>query len=319
MKLAMKSEIIMFKSAYLTIFEKGKFESLINKAFKILEDCTLCPRECRVNRLQGQLGVCKTGRWPIVSSYGPHFGEEEPLVGSGGSGTIFFTNCNLLCIFCQNHDISHQGRGEELASEGLAEIMIRLQDQGCHNINFVTPTHVVPMILAALPLAIERGLTVPLVYNSSGYDKVESLALLEGVFDIYMPDFKFWDPEPAKKYMDAPDYPERAREAFREMHRQVGDLQIDQQGIAQRGLLVRHLVMPQRTANTRKIMRFIHDEISPDTYVNIMPQYRPCYNASLFPELSRPITVREYEEALREASQEGVTRLDQRVRTFVLH
>ncbi len=307
----------MFRPAYLDLYERGGFSERIEQAYAILSDCSLCPRDCRVNRLAGETGVCKTGRWPLVSSYGPHFGEEDPLVGKGGSGTIFITNCNLLCIFCQNHDISHQARGEELAVEGLAEIMIRLQNQGCHNINFVTPTHVTPMILEALPLAVERGLNLPLVYNSSGYDKASSLRLLDGVFDIYMPDFKFWDAEPAERYMDAPDYPQRAREALREMSRQVGVLTLDEQSVAQRGLLVRHLVMPEGKAGTRGIMHFIHDELSADTYVNIMPQYRPCHEAHRFPEIDRPLTDREYEEALRIAREEGITRLDRRERRFM--
>ena len=310
--------ISMFTPAYLKLYEKGGFDERIRRANAILQDCTLCPRNCRVNRLQGELGVCKTGRRPVVSSYGPHFGEESPLVGSGGSGTIFITHCNLLCIFCQNHDISHLGRGEELAIEGLTELMLRIQNQGCHNINFVTPTHVVPMILEALPPAVERGLDIPLVYNSSGYDKAESIKLLDGIFDIYMPDFKFWDRESSQKYLDAADYPKRAKDAIREMHRQVGDLKIDSRGIAQRGLLVRHLVMPENLANTQKVMHFIHEEISPHTYVNIMPQYRPCFEADRFPELNRPVTKEEFNAALRMAREEEITRLDNRDRTFLV-
>jgi len=309
--------IDMVKPYYLELYANGGFKNRIATAYRILRECRLCPRNCGVKRLKNELGVCKTGRWPVVSSYGPHFGEEDPLVGRGGSGTIFFTHCNLLCLFCQNHEISHRGEGEAIALEGLAEIMIRLQRQGCHNVNFVTPTHVVPLIIPALPLAIKRGLEIPLVYNSGGYDKVESLQLLEGIVDIYMPDFKFWADEPAAKYMNAPDYPLRAKAALKEMHRQVGDLVLDERGIAQRGLLVRHLVMPHNLAGTEEIMKFINKEISPHTYVNIMPQYRPCGEAHKFPELSRALTADEYEKALDAAHRAGLTRLDQRERIFL--
>jgi putative pyruvate formate lyase activating enzyme len=307
----------MFKPLYLDLYAKGEFDDRIAQAYEIIKDCRLCPRNCRVNRLEDGVGVCKTGRWPVVSSYGPHFGEEGPLVGTGGSGTIFFTHCNLLCIFCQNHEISHHGEGEPLAPEGLAEIMVRLQNRGCHNVNFVTPTHVVPMILAALPLAIERGLHIPLVYNSSGYDKIKALKLLKGMIDIYMPDFKFWDRQAAAKYMNAPDYPYRAKAALKEMHHQVGDLVVDEHGIAQRGLIVRHLVMPYDLAGTDYIMKFILEEISPLTYVNTMPQYRPCGEAYRFPELSRAVTVEEYENALEAAHKAGLMRLDRRERGFL--
>ncbi|MEW6067229.1 MAG: radical SAM protein [Nitrospirota bacterium] len=250
----------------------------------------------------------------MVSSFNPHFGEEDPLVGEHGSGTIFMTNCNLLCVFCQNWEISHIGEGSEVGSKDLANMMIYLQRQGCHNINFVTPTHVVSQIMDALPHAIENGLNVPLVYNTGGYDSVDTLKLLDGIFDIYMPDFKFWDTEMSRKYLKAPDYPERAREAIKEMHRQVGDLTLDRNGIAFRGILLRHLVMPGGTAGTREIMRFIARDISPNTYVNIMDQYRPCGNAYKYPPLNRCITDEEYEEALKAAREEGITRLDKRER-----
>ena len=299
------------------LYEQDRLKERIKRAYSLLKNCSLCPRDCHVNRMSGETGFCKTGRWPIISSYGPHFGEEEPLVGKGGSGTIFFTNCNLLCVFCQNHEISHQAQGEELAIEALAEIMIRLQSQGCHNINFVTPTHMTPMVLEALPLAIERGLNLPLVYNSSGYDKVSSLRLLDGVFDIYMPDFKFWDSEQSERYMNAPDYPQCARDALAEMHRQVGDLYVGKNGVAQRGLLVRHLVMPNSEAGTRGIMRFLHDELSANTYVNIMPQYRPCHEARRFQEINRLPTDDEYKNAIQIAREEGITRLDRRERRFL--
>ncbi len=240
------------------------------------------------------------------------------MVGKHGSGTIFMTNCNLLCIFCQNWEISHQEEGSEVTSKTLAGMMLNLQKMGCHNINFVTPTHVVPQILDALAYAIEGGLNVPLVYNSGGYDAVETLKLLEGIFDIYMPDFKFWDPEMAHKYLKARDYPERAREALKEMHHQVGDLTLDENGIAQRGILLRHLVMPRGIAGTRDIMRFIAKEVSPNTYVNIMNQYRPCGLAYRYETIARSITQAEYETALAEAREEGITRLDKRERRGII-
>lgn len=304
----------MFIPSYIEAHRTGKLADSIGKAYKILENCRLCPRECEINRLKDEKGICRTGRLAMVSSCNPHFGEEDPLVGTNGSGTIFVTNCNLLCVFCQNWEISHLGSGSAVHSETLAGMMLDLQRQGCHNINFVTPTHVVPQILDALPYAIEGGLNVPLVYNTGGYDSVETLRLLEGIFDIYMPDFKFWDAEMARKYLKAPDYPERAREAIREMHRQVGDLTLDENGIALRGVLLRHLIMPGSAAGTRDIMRFIAREISSNTYVNIMDQYRPCGNADKSPPLDCGITGDEYEEALRAAREEGITRLDKRER-----
>jgi len=305
---------MLFTPSYIETHHNGKLAERVKEAYRILESCHLCPRECKVNRLENEKGICRTGRSAMVSSFNPHFGEEDPLVGTNGSGTIFMTNCNLLCVFCQNWEISHLGEGSEVRSKDLADMMLHLQRQGCHNINFVTPTHVVPQILDALPYAIEGGLNVPLVYNTGGYDAVESLKLLEGIFDIYMPDFKFWDPEMARKYLKASDYPERAREALKEMHRQVGDLILDEKGIALRGIILRHLVMPGGVAGTREIMRFIAREISPNTYVNIMDQYRPCGNAYKYPPLDRGITHDEYEEALKAAREEGITRLDRRER-----
>ncbi len=280
--------------------------------------CTLCPRNCAVDRLAGQTGVCKTGARAWVSSYAPHFGEEAPLVGKNGSGTIFFTHCNLGCLFCQNFDISHEGVGREVSTVELAAMMIELQRRGCHNINFVTPSHVVGQILEALGIAAENGLRVPLVYNSGGYDRVETLRLLEGVFDIYMPDFKFWDPRVAKITCNASDYPEVARKALREMHRQVGDLSLDADNIAGRGLLVRHLVLPQRMAGTRAVMRFIAGEISPATYVNIMNQYRPCGRAAEVPGLGAHPGAKDFEDARRAAVEEGIRRLDRPRRVFAL-
>jgi len=304
----------VFTPSYIETHRTGKLAERIKTLFSILENCRLCPRQCEVNRLEDERGICKTGRLAKVSSFNPHFGEEDPLVGKHGSGTIFMTNCNLLCIFCQNWDISHQEEGSEVTAKTLAGMMLHLQRMGCHNINFVTPTHVIPQILEGLSYAIEAGLNVPLVYNSGGYDSVETLKLLEGIFDIYMPDFKFWDPEMAHRYLKARDYPERAREALTEMHRQVGDLILDQNGIAQRGILLRHLVMPEGIAGTRDIMRFVAKEISPDTYVNVMNQYHPCGLAYKHKTLARSITRAEYEAALKAAREEGITRLDRRER-----
>jgi putative pyruvate formate lyase activating enzyme len=302
----------MNRSGYLLLHEEGKLADRIAEAEKRLSPCRVCPRHCKVDRLAEEKGICKTGARAVVSSYAPHFGEESPLVGSSGSGTIFFTNCNLLCVFCQNYDISHLGHGVETEAGQLASMMVSLQRQGCHNINFVTPTHVVPQILAALPIAIEKGLTVPLVYNSSGYDAVETLELLEGIVDIYMPDFKFWNRETAKRYAKAPNYPEVARKALLEMHRQVGDLVIDEKGVAVKGLLVRHLVMPGSLDETREILQFLASEVSTDTYVNVMDQYRPCGTASQFPPIDRSLTQEEYQEALRAAGDAGLQRLDEK-------
>ncbi len=295
---------------YLETFKNGLLQEKIKQAYCLVEECRLCPRKCGVNRLEDKKGVCKTGRNAMISSYNAHFGEEAPLVGRSGSGTIFFTNCNLLCNFCQNYDISHEGHGREVTNEELAEMMLLLQSRGCHNINFVTPSHVVPQILSALELAIEKGLSVPLIYNTGGYDNVETLNLLEEVFDIYMPDFKFWDSEIANKICNAPDYPEVARKAVAEMHRQVGDLKIDNNGIAQHGLLIRHLVLPEGLAGTREIARFIADKISSNTYVNIMPQYRPCGKSYEMEELSNFLTQKEYNDAVEFAKEEGLWRLD---------
>jgi len=304
-------------ATYLRTYKEGFLRKRIEAALSILEHCVLCPRRCKVNRLNGEFGVCRIGRYAIVSSYGPHFGEEDPLVGSHGSGTIFIARCSLRCVFCQNYDISHQGEGYEVRPADIAAIMLQLQGRGVHNINFVTPSHVVPQILEALPLAIDAGLHVPLIYNSSGYDSVAALSLLDGIFDIYMPDLKFADAAVAERYCNAPDYPGKARAAVKEMHRQVGDLEIDEKGVAVRGLLVRHLVMPEDTAGTGRLMRFLADEVSKNTYVNIMDQYRPCGDASRFSELNRAITGAEYREALYATQAAGITRLDCRVRRHI--
>jgi putative pyruvate formate lyase activating enzyme len=307
-----------FEAAYIKSFEKGLLQKKIQAAYKILNSCTLCPRQCRVNRMSGETGICKTAKQAWVSSYNPHFGEEAPLVGTHGSGTIFFTHCNLMCLFCQNFDISHEGYGQEVSDKQLAAMMVALQQQGCHNINFVTPSHVVPQILSALEIAIQQGLFVPLVYNSGGYDLPATLRLLEGVFDIYMPDFKFWDAEVAEAACQAKNYPQIACRALREMHRQVGDLKIDENGIAQKGLLIRHLVLPGGLAGTREIMRFIAREISTNSYVNIMSQYRPCGRAAEIKGFNSLLSKVDFQTALREAAAEGITRLDQPRRAFFL-
>ncbi len=298
------------KPSYIHLFEKGELEEKVKKAVGLLENCKICPRECGVNRIKGEKGFCRTGRKAIVASYNPHFGEEAPLVGKNGSGTIFISSCNLLCSFCQNYEISHLMEGIEVESEQIAYMMLELQKMGCHNINFVTPTHVVPQILEALLVAVKQGLNIPLVYNSGGYDKKETIKLLEGIFDIYMPDFKFWDSKWSAKYMNAPDYRERAKEAIKEMHRQVGDLIVNEEGIAVKGLIIRHLVMPNGVAGTEHIMKFIAEEISKNTYVNIMDQYRPCGKSVEDPVINRMITIEEYREAIEFAKKAGLKRLD---------
>jgi putative pyruvate formate lyase activating enzyme len=301
-----------WQPAYLRLFEEGTLAKRIAEAIAMLETCRLCPRRCGVNRLADEAGTCRTGRQAFLSSYSPHFGEEDVLVGEGGSGTIFFTHCNLLCRFCQNFEISHLGDGKRVSPEEIAGMMIRLQKLGCHNINFVSPSHVVPQILESLPLAIRAGLRIPLVYNTGGYDARTTLGLLDGIFDIYMPDLKFMSADVAARFCQAPDYPDRVQEAILEMHRQVGDLVMDSRGIAQRGLLVRHLVLPENLAGTRLAMRFLSQAVSPHTYVNVMAQYRPYGGVINEPPLHRKITAEEYEEALKVAREEGLLRLDQR-------
>lgn len=298
------------KPVYLDLLNSGVLKERVKTAYQRLESCVLCPRACRVNRLAGEKGICQTGALAMVSSYGPHFGEERPLSGWRGSGTIFFTRCNLKCVFCQNHDISQTSAGEELKPEQLAEIMLRLQSYGCHNINLVSPTHVVPQILAATWIAADSGLNIPIVYNTGGYDSVSTLRLLDGVIDIYMPDMKYADADTALRYSGIRSYPQVNRAAVKEMHRQVGDLQLDEHGIAVRGLLVRHLILPNRLAGSAKIIEFLAREISPATYLNLMDQYRPEYLAPHHPEINRRITSEEYQEAVRLAIMAGITRLD---------
>jgi putative pyruvate formate lyase activating enzyme len=286
----------------------NSLKKLADGAVAKLECCEICPRRCRVNRLNDERGFCRTGRLAKVASYSPHFGEEAPLVGHSGSGTIFFSGCNLACVFCQNYDISQFDQGKEVSAETLAKMMIALQNADCHNINFVTPTHIVPQILEALVFAREDGLKVPLVYNSGGYDSVETLQHLGGVFDIFMPDAKYGSDEPALKYSHAPEYTHFMKTAILEMHRQVGDLTIDEEGIAVHGLLVRHLILPDDLADTAEVVRFISKNVSKETYLNLMRQYHPEYNACNYPELDRTMTMKEYKKALGQAAQAGLTR-----------
>ena len=297
-------------ATYLRLYHSGKLKDKIQKIRSLEESCSICAHHCRVNRLSGEIGKCRTTSEAMVASYGPHFGEEYPLVGRHGSGTIFFTNCNLRCLFCQNYSISQLGEGEIVSKEKLAYMMLSLQSQGCHNINLVSPTHVIPRILEALEIAVASGLYVPLVYNSGGYDSAETLKLLDGIIDIYMPDMKYSDEKIAKELSGVENYPEVNKAAVREMHRQVGDLQIDKEGIAQRGLLVRHLVLPDGLAGTKETVDFLASEISPYTYINIMDQYHPCYQALQISSLSRRITTREFQEAIELAHQAGLRRLD---------
>jgi putative pyruvate formate lyase activating enzyme len=302
-----------FEPAYLRLLGPGELGRRVEEAYRRLEDCDLCARYCHVDRRRTIKGAaCRTGERAVVNSFGAHHGEEDPLRGSRGSGTIFFSWCNLRCIFCQNWEISQKGIGREVEPEELAGMMLTLQEEGCHNINLVTPSHVVAQILAAVAIAGPRGLRLPLVYNTGGYDSPEALTLLDRVVDIYMPDMKYGDSEAARRYSHVGNYWEVNRAAVKEMHRQVGDLQINPEGLAQRGLLVRHLVLPADVTNTDKVLAFIAEEISRDTYLNIMAQYRACYRAYDTPPLDRPITRAEYEAALALAARHGLTRLDRR-------
>ncbi|MEN6466838.1 MAG: radical SAM protein [Syntrophaceae bacterium] len=298
----------MQEVSYLKLHREGRLAGRVDAALDLMKGCRLCPRRCGCDRPNGETGFCRGGRLVKVASFGPHFGEEPPLVGLRGSGTIFLSSCNLLCSFCQNYGISHGAEGVEVVPGRLAQIMIDLKQRGCHNINFVTPTHYMPQILEALVIAVQAGLDMPLVYNCGGYESVEALKILEGIVDIYMPDFKFWDNHCAERACGIDDYRERAREALREMHRQVGDLEINADGIARRGLLVRHLVMPNNVAGSRDVLKFLADEISRRTYVNIMDQYRPCGQAYNDPLLNRRITADEYRAAIRWAREAGLER-----------
>jgi putative pyruvate formate lyase activating enzyme len=308
-----------FVPAYLRLYESGELAKRVGRARALLESCTACPRNCRVNRLADKFAVCKTGRFAVVSSHFAHHGEEDCLRGWRGSGTIFFSGCNLRCVFCQNFDISWRVQGTVTPPAKLTAMMVELQEQGCHNINFVTPEHVVPQIVEALPAAIEAGLRLPIVYNTSAYDSMESLELLDGIVDIYMPDFKYWDSEMARKYSKAPDYPQVARRTIKEMHRQVGDLVMDEHGVAKRGLLLRHLVMPGEIAGTREVARWVARELSPTTYLNVMAQYYPAgkVSRSEYPEINRRVLPSECERALDAAFRAGLTRLDARRPSYI--
>lgn len=305
-----------FTPAYLRTYEEGRLRGKVEEALEALRDCTLCPRNCHVDRLANRFAVCRVGRYARVSSFFPHFGEEDVLRGWAGSGTIFFAWCNLRCVFCQNYETSQIGEGVDVGPRELAAMMLKLQELGCHNINFVTPEHVVPQILEALPYAIEGGLRLPLVYNTSSYDSLHSIRLMDGVVDVYMPDLKLWNREHARKYLLAPDYPEVARQVIRAMHEQVGVLKVNEDGLARRGVLVRHLVMPGLLDDTREILHWLA-ELSPDTYVNVMDQYRPAWKArteAKYAEIKRPITSREYQQAVAYAREAGLWRLDSRWR-----
>ncbi len=297
----------------------GELGRRARAAVASLADCRACPRDCGVNRLEDKWSACKTGRHAIVSSAFPHFGEEDCLRGWNGSGTIFFGHCNLRCVFCQNFDISQAippgARAPEGSSaEHIAALMLGLQRRGCHNINFVTPEHVVPQVLEALAIAVDAGLMLPVVYNTSAYDALESLAWMDGVVDVYMPDFKFWSEESSRTYMKAADYPAAARAAIREMHRQVGDLVLGDEGLARRGLLVRHLVMPGMLDETRAILEWIATELGPGTYVNLMDQYYPAgrVGAGAYPEIDRGLRPAELREVREYAAELGLRRLDER-------
>lgn len=299
---------------YLQSYENGILQKRRDEAMRLLAKCMLCPRRCSVDRMKGEAGFCRTGRYARVASYGPHFGEESCLVGTGGSGTIFFCGCNLLCSFCQNYGIS-RGIDEdciECRPAELAHIMVALQENGCHNINLVTPTHVTAQILEAMPIAIENGLTVPMVYNCGGYEDLGTLRLLDGIVDIYMPDAKFYYPEPAARFLSAPDYPERMCAALIEMQRQVGDLQISDSGLAVRGLLVRHLLMPAGLADAKAICRFLAEKVSKNCYLNLMDQYRPCGEVIDEPDMRTSVGPDMYQDAIGFAKSTGLHRLDQK-------
>ncbi len=304
--------------AYAILEEQGKLKEKVEQAYSILEQCRLCPRACGVNRLAGGRGYCRApGKTVAVYSAHPHFGEELPLVGTFGSGTIFFSHCNLRCVFCQNWPIAHEGLGNEVEDEELAAMMLYLQRIGCHNINLVTPTHVMPHIVQATRLALHKGLKIPLVYNTGGYDSLEAVTLLEGIVDIYLPDLKFMDGAQSRIYTGgAADYPAVAKQAIKEMYRQVGDLVVNEEGVALRGLMIRHLVMPNRIAGTREFVHWVVKELSPTVYVNIMAQYRVEHRAFEYPKIARAITVEEFVEAMEWAKDAGLTNLDERSRAL---
>ena len=282
---------------YLEAYRNGRLSRLIEETQEMLESCSICPRKCKVNRLKDEKGFCKTGLQASVCSFLAHHGEEPPISGTKGSGAIFFSHCNMSCVYCQNYEFSQLGQGKEVDAEGLAQFMLELQKMGCHNINFVTPTHVMPQILKALEIACSQGLDLPLVYNTGGYETLEAIKLLAGIIDIYLPDMRYADSDIALKYSSAPDYPKYNQEAVKEMHRQVGIARMDNTGIIKSGLVVRHLVLPNNLSGTEKIMKFIRDELSEKTYLSLMSQYLPYYRAAQFPEISRRLKSGEYEKA----------------------
>lgn len=298
----------MYQPGYLKLLENGELEKRSNQLKEGLANCVMCPHQCEVNRLNGERGYCRTLENVIVSGAERHLGEEEELVGRYGSGTIFFSHCNLKCAFCQNYEISYCGAGEEIDTDQLADIMLQLQRKKCHNINLVSPSHIIPQIVEGIFIAAGKGLNIPIVYNSGGYDLTDALKMLDGIIDIYMPDIKFSDDDTAQKYLGVKKYYTIAKAAVREMYRQVGDLKTDDDNIAYRGLLIRHLVLPQNLAGTDKIMRFIAQEISKGTYVNIMAQYYPSHKSYQYQELSRRISGQEYRAAIEAAKQAGLRR-----------
>ncbi len=296
---------------YLSLARKGRLSERVSELAAFYERCHLCPRDCRVNRAAGEKGVCQAGAKVKISSAFAHFGEERPLVGQRGSGTIFFSHCGLRCVFCQNYSISIEGEGVEISDDRLAETMIKVQEFGCHNVNLVTPTHFVPSIVKALARAVELGLKIPLVYNTSGFETPEVLALLDGIIDIYLPDLKYMSPVSSSRFSSgAYNYPYYAKLAVKEMHRQVGELVTDGQGIAVKGVILRHLIMPNHVAGTQEFIKFVASEVSPKTYVNLMAQYRPEYQAKDYPEISRRLTRKELAEAREWAKKYGLSRLD---------
>ncbi|HMA61207.1 MAG TPA: radical SAM protein [bacterium] len=300
-----------FQPSYLELHKNGELQKRGQELWEMMEKCDLCPRECGANRLNGEAGICGADAKLMVASSNPHFGEEDPLVGRGGSGTIFLTHCSLRCVFCINADISQKGYGKQISIEDMANMMLWLQNRGCHNVNVVTPTHYLPHIILALDIAAEKGLNVPLVYNSSGYERVDILKYLDGIVDIYLPDFKYADSEMADKYSSgAKDYPELAKKALVEMHNQVGVAIPNQNGIMEQGLMIRHLVMPNNVSGSQEVIRWIGDNLPSNTYLNIMSQYRPVYKAHEYDQINRGITSQEYSQVIKWAKKSGLTNLE---------
>ena len=294
--------------AYLKSFQNGNLDKVIEKAYKLLESCVICPRKCKVNSLNNKQGFCKTGLRPKVYSYMAHQGEEPAISGSAGSGTVFFANCNMGCVYCQNYEFSQLGQGREVEPEDLAKFMLDLESRGCHNINLVTPTHILPQILKSLRIAISSGLSIPLVYNTSAYELPEIIQLLDGIVDIYLPDMRYADEKAAVKFSNAPDYPKYNRLAIKEMFRQVGTAQMDESGIIKRGIIIRHLVLPAKFSGTEEIMKFIAEELSTDTYLSLLSQYLPYYKAENFSEINRRLKIKEYEQAKEAMDQYNLSK-----------